>query len=55
MIIEESVANPDQISESTDSQNRKEWTPMHYAAEAGSTNVIILLTNRGAGVDPTDA
>lgn len=36
-------------------QNRKEWTPMHYAAENGSGNVILILTNRGAGVDPTDS
>jgi len=28
---------------------------MHYAAENGSANVILVLTNRGAGVDPTDS
>ena len=27
---------------------------MHYAAESGSANLVLLLTNRGAGVDPTD-
>jgi ankyrin repeat protein len=35
-------------------QNREEWTPMHYAAENGSLNVILSLVSRGAGTDPTD-
>ena len=30
------------------------WTPMHYAAKAGSLNVLIGLISRGAGVDPPD-
>jgi ankyrin repeat protein len=28
---------------------------MHYASESGSANLVLLLTNRGAGVDPTDS
>lgn len=35
-------------------QNREQWTPMHYAAENGSLNVILSLVSRGAGTDPTD-
>ena len=35
-------------------QNREDWTPMHYAAENGCLNVILILVSRGAGIDPTD-
>lgn len=35
-------------------QNRDMWTPIHYAAENGSLNVILALVSRGAGIDPTD-
>jgi hypothetical protein len=35
-------------------QIRVDWTPMHYAAENGSLNVILVLVSRGAGIDPTD-
>jgi len=35
-------------------QNREEWTPMHYAAENGSLNVILTLISRGAGTDSLD-
>ena len=35
-------------------QNRDNWTPMHYAAENGSLNVILAMVSRGAGIDPTD-
>lgn len=35
-------------------QNRENWTPMHYAAENGSLNVILAMVSRGAGIDPTD-
>jgi ankyrin repeat protein len=35
-------------------QIRNEWTPMHYAAENGSLNVILCMVMRGAGIDPAD-
>ena len=35
-------------------QNRDDWTPMHFAAENGSLNVILAMVSRGAGIDPTD-
>jgi len=39
-----------------DSKNqiRHDWTPMHYAAEHGSLNVILCMVMRGAGIDPAD-
>lgn len=37
-----------------DKVKREEWTPMHYAAENGSLNVILAMVSRGAGIDPTD-
>lgn len=36
------------------SQNRNNWTPMHFAAENGSLNVIIAIVSRGANIDPQD-
>ena len=36
-------------------QIRVDWTPMHFAAENGSLNVILVLVSRGAGIDPTDS
>lgn len=36
-------------------ESKKEWTPMHFAAEYGSLNVILALVSRGAGLDPTDS
>ena len=35
-------------------QIRDDWTPMHYAAENGSLNVILCMVSRGAGIDPSD-
>jgi len=35
-------------------QSREDWTPMHFAAENGSLNVILAMVSRGAGIDPTD-
>ena len=37
-----------------ENQNRDNWSPMHFAAENGSLNVIIAMVSRGAGIDPTD-
>ena len=37
-----------------DKVKREDWTPMHYAAENGSLNVILAMVSRGAGIDPTD-
>lgn len=31
-----------------------EKTPIHFAAEFGSLNVLLALVSRGAGVDPLD-
>ena len=33
---------------------REDWTPMHFAADSGSLNVILAMVSRGAGIDPTD-
>ena len=30
------------------------WTPMHYAAKAGSLKIVLALVSRGAGIDPPD-
>ena len=32
-----------------------EKTPLHFAAECGSLNVLLGLISRGAGVDPADS
>lgn len=34
-----------------DVANKKDWQPLHYAADRGNTEVVQILIERGANID----